>query len=623
MTMRRQCGAQPRRSKPAAHGHALMAAIFSTVLLWGCGGGGGPASYALGGTITGLTGTLVLQDNGHDDLSLSANGAFRFAARSAGGAAYDVTVRTQPAQQTCVVSNGSGSVGTSDVSDVSVTCSTNVLTVGGSVTGLVGTGLVLLDNGGDDLTIAGNGPFTFTSRFAAGSPYAVTVKASPSSPSQACTISGGSGTIGGADVTNVAVNCASGASGSLDPTFGNAGTLLLNAGTAQGVVVQGDGRIVIVASLWFANGNNSFVLTRFNVDGSLDASFGTGGQTLGNLGGLRPVDETIHALLAQADGKLIVAGTGTGLVNGSTSDDFALARYDANGNLDTTFGIGGKVFSTFGSNRSSSLWGLAIQTDGKLVAVGNTPGAQSGNDYNFAIARYLSDGSLDSSFGSGGTVVTDFGQLANDNGAESVAMQANGKIVVGGWNQLGGSSTDIAPALARYNADGSLDGSFGTGGRVSNASLIYDSGNFSTVLIQPDGKIVLARGADTGRVDFAMSRYNTDGSADTGFGIDGVVTTDFGRNDQDILRTALQQPDGKLLLGGYTQGPNGALLGLARYRADGSLDTAFGSGGLVVTDVAQSGGFCSAMAVGPNGKIVAVGSASSGPPLVALARYLP
>ena len=172
---------------------------------WSGGSATGSATYTVGGSVSGLSGTVVLQDNGGDNLSLSANGPFTFATALAGGTAYNVTVKTSPTGQTCTVSGGSGTIGSANVTNVVVSC-TNVstYTVGGSVSGLSGT-VVLQDNAGDDLSLLANGPFTFATPLVSGTAYRVTVKASPSG--QACTVSGGSGTIGSANVTNVVVSC--------------------------------------------------------------------------------------------------------------------------------------------------------------------------------------------------------------------------------------------------------------------------------------------------------------------------------------------------------------------------------------------------------------------------------
>ena len=169
----------------------------------------GTNTYTVGGTVSGLAGTVVLQNNGGNDRSLTANGSFAFSTPVMSGGAYAVTVKTHPSsptKQNCVVANGSGTVGTANVTNVSVTCTTSRFTVGGTVSGLVGTGLVLRNNGTNDTAINANGPFTFSTTIASNSPYAVTVLTEP--PNQTCQVTGGSGTVGAANVTSVGVTCA-------------------------------------------------------------------------------------------------------------------------------------------------------------------------------------------------------------------------------------------------------------------------------------------------------------------------------------------------------------------------------------------------------------------------------
>ena len=183
----------------------------------GSAGSGSGGSFSVGGSVSGLSGTVVLQDNGGDDLSVAASGPFTFATKVATGAPYSVAVKTNPSGQTCTVASGSGTMGSANVTSVAVSCATAAasFSVGGSVSGLSGT-VVLQDNGGDDLSVAASGPFTFATKVATGAGYAVTVKTNPSG--QACTVASGSGTMGSANVTSVAVTCAAstGSSGSDD-----------------------------------------------------------------------------------------------------------------------------------------------------------------------------------------------------------------------------------------------------------------------------------------------------------------------------------------------------------------------------------------------------------------------
>ena len=187
-------------------------------------------SYSVGGTVSGLSGTVVLQDNGGDNLTLSASGSFTFATTLGGGTAYSVTVKTYPAGQACTVANGSGTMGSANVTNVAVSCTTSpTFSVGGTVSGLSGT-VVLQDNGGDNLSVSASGSFTFATAVASGTPYSVTVKTSPAG--QACTVANGSGTMGSANVTNVAVSCTT------NPTFSVGGTVSGLSGT---VVLQDNG----------------------------------------------------------------------------------------------------------------------------------------------------------------------------------------------------------------------------------------------------------------------------------------------------------------------------------------------------------------------------------------------
>jgi hypothetical protein len=203
------------------------------------GDGGGqqqePGKVTIGGTIAGLSGAgLVLQNNGGDDLIVAANGSFTFATAVDAGSLYNVTVLTQPDSpaQLCSVANASGTAPATNVTSVSVSCSTGSFTVGGSVSGLAGSGLVLQNNGADDLEIASNGSFTFATEVASGGPFEVTVATQPINPSQTCTVADGSGTVGGGNVRTVKVSCATN-------TFTISGTVSGLAGS--GLVLQNNG----------------------------------------------------------------------------------------------------------------------------------------------------------------------------------------------------------------------------------------------------------------------------------------------------------------------------------------------------------------------------------------------
>jgi uncharacterized delta-60 repeat protein len=336
------------------------------------------------------------------------------------------------------------------------------------------------------------------------------------------------------------------ADGSLDTTFGTDGVVWTAPESATGgsVAVQADGKIVVVAG--------DFTLARYNSDGSFDTSFGTGGTTTAPEFGA-----FASSVLIQADGKIVAAG------EGSPGFGFSLARYDSNGNLDSSFGVGGTVMTSFGASVSLEAFSLVSQPDGKLVVAGS---AFSGGKYDFALARYNSDGSLDTTFGAGGEVTTDFASASN--AARSMTLQADGKIILAGMTD---GNTNFA--LARYNADGSLDTSFGTGGRVTTDLGGTFSETAKSVQIQSDGKIVVAGLSHGTFLDAAaLVRYNSDGSLDSSFGSGGKVLSPL----LDEADSLVIQPDGKFLLVG-TSGTT-VDLALARFNSDGSLDTSFGTG---------------------------------------------
>ena len=228
--------------------------------------GGDAADYTVGGTVSGLSGTVVLQDNGGDNLSVSANGSFTFATSLASGAAYAVTVQANPAGQTCTVSGGSGTLASANVTNVAVTCTNNStggsFSVGGTVSGLSGT-VVLQDNGGDNLSVNGNGSFTFATPVASGAAYAVTVLTNPSG--QTCTVANGSGTVASANVTNVAVSCTNNSTGgsfSVGGTVsGLSGTVVLQDNGGDNLSVSANGSFTFATSLASGAGYNVTVMT--------------------------------------------------------------------------------------------------------------------------------------------------------------------------------------------------------------------------------------------------------------------------------------------------------------------------------------------------------------------------
>jgi uncharacterized delta-60 repeat protein len=348
--------------------------------------------------------------------------------------------------------------------------------------------------------------------------------------------------------------------GTLDPSFGTGGIVTTSFGTGGArpfaLVVQADGKLV--AAGFAAIGTSDFALARYNPDGTLDSGFGTGGLVTTDFAATN--DQAV-GLIVQADGKLVAAGSTDVIPGGS---NFALARYNPNGTLDARFGTGGKVTTDFAGDVDVAN-ALAVQANGRLVVAGvsNTPGVANAD---FALVRYRSNGNLDRSFGRGGKVTTDVASI--NERALALAVQADGALVAAGvTGEAGSSQTGADFALVRYRSNGNLDQSFGTGGKVTTDFTGSSGGDQANALVvQADGKLVAAgfAGGPEG-TDFALARYNPDGSLDPSFGTAGRVTTDF-TGDVDIANALAVQADGKLVAAGFAN--PGAVVALARYLAE-------------------------------------------------------
>ena len=200
-----------------------------------------------------------------------------------------------------------------------------------------------------------------------------------------------------------------------------------------------------------ASQSGNFLVVRFNANGTLDTSFGTNGVVTEDLDAF---NDSFNSVVVQSDGKILAGGTSSD-PNNSSSGRFALARYNANGTPDTSFDGDGKAFTDFDGG-ASAINSLALQSDGKIVAGGNASGFVS----DFALARYNTDGTLDTGFGTNGRITTDFAGDADS--INSIVVQSDGKILAGGEAQ---SEDGIAGVLARYNINGTPDTSFGNAGQ--------------------------------------------------------------------------------------------------------------------------------------------------------------
>jgi len=360
-----------------------------------------------------------------------------------------------------------------------------------------------------------------------------------------------------------------------------------------------------------------FALSRYFSDGGLDPDFGAAGKVVTDFYGRR--DQSV-AVAVQRDGGIVAAGTSTDDV-GPTGKDFALARYQTNGSLDPSFGTGGRVVTDLGGGTDDAE-AMAIQRDGKIVVAGRSDAV--GLPLEIVVVRYLSNGNLDRSFGVGGRVFTPFPGLGGGLGGGdvgAVAIQRDGRILVGGaaHSPYGGSFM-----IARFLHNGRPDGTFGSGGTVVTDFGKTDPSYILALAIRRDGSIVAAGDvngvAHTG--DFALAFYRPNGSLDPSI---GTVVTDFG-GDDEAQGMALER-DKIVVSGISYSSPTDSEFALARYTASGDLDPTFGTGGKVETSfgAGTSAGDARVSVTLLNGKIIAAGtlvvSGTAGTGDFALAAY--
>ena len=352
--------------------------------------------------------------------------------------------------------------------------------------------------------------------------------------------------------------------GTIDSSFGQAGIVITPTYSTfiSDLAIQPDGKIISAGS--FQNsGYRDYAFARYNTDGTLDNTFGTDGIAIV---APSPNHDELNAIRIQPDGKIIAAGYEETIF---AKPGFCLVRLNSNGTLDASFGNGGIVTTSIDSN-SCRAKSVLVQNDGKILAAGTI--SNDAIQFRFLLTRYNPDGSLDISFGNDGIVIT-----FNDNAfCYGIAMQQDGKIIaIGELNEV---FNDDA-ILVRYNTDGTLDNSFG-----NNGILITDLGGHESifdVIVQNDGKILVSGTAGSvGDGDFLIMRYNSDGSFDNTFGSNGVVTYSYTTTSDDGIANITLQNDGKIIVTGNTSwfGIAGVFL---RYNSNGTMDSTFGTNGIV------------------------------------------
>ena len=355
--------------------------------------------------------------------------------------------------------------------------------------------------------------------------------------------------------------------------------------------------------------------------GELDTSFGVGGVV--------QTPFPVFAMAVQPDNRILVAGG-----HGSGPDglgNFRLARYNSDGTVDATFGTGGQVTTDFGPNSDDQVWTLIVQPDGKILAAGSVlaceaiPGTLLGRN-DFAVVRYNVDGSLDPGFGVGGVVVGDPVELAcasRQQRARALILQPDSKIVVTGIN----GDVDGVGFVARLNPDGTRDTSFGSSGLIITKSADTISPEWRTVGRQADGKLIL--GGQSSGVFFALARFDSDGKLDSTFGSGGIVQTSFGQGaigalNQGSIAALEIAADGRIMAVGrvleFLAGGPTERFALVRYTPDGSVDPSFGAAGIVTTDFTALVLDCGSGGMGPNAFATAVARQADGGLVVAGAR---
>ena len=405
--------------------------------------------------------------------------------------------------------------------------------------------------------------------------------------------------------------------GTLDNTFGKFGNVTSKIGNfnseAYAVGIQKNGSVEKIIAAGYSHGkfDNDFTILRLNPDGSFDHSFGpdNNGVVVTPIGSK---EDIAHSLVIQNDGKIVVAGNS---FNG-TDDDFAIVRYDSNGTLDSGFGINGIIISDIsGSHTNDVAYSLTIQPDGKIVAAGST-----NNSGDFAIARFQPSGFNDNTFGTNGKVITPIGQSYDI--ALSVAIQSDNKIVVGGYSNNG---TDNDFALVRYDDKGNLDGSFGNEGKVITPAEGHNE--FWSIGIQPiniNTEKILAAGfiSNGNNYDFALVRYNSDGKLDKTFGNSGtgLIIIPVSKEDNKAFAAAFQRIKNsgavtRIVIAGYSDIKSIDHFAAACFLPDGKFDDTFGVNGIVKTPVGTSTGYMYGLAMQPTTdageKIIAAGFSDS------------
>lgn len=539
------------------------------------------ASFVLGLTANGLsmTDSVVLQNNGGDDLTISGNGSFAFTTRVSGP--YAVTILTQPASAICTVANGSGTA-TANVSNVEVNC-TPTYALGGSVSGLPASASVTLQNGAESLTLSANEAFQFIGRVT--SAYAVTITSQPVGAS--CWVADGAGTAS-ADVLNVSILCSvgyliggtvSGLPWGEQVTLQNNGDesilvpfsgpfLFSTLSTTYSVSVSSQPLSVsctVTNGFGTANADVMNVTVTCEQSGVYDVSFNSSGwlsfpHSAGS-------DFWVDGVLNPDDSMVLVGQTQSGV-----NSNWVISKVTSAGTLDPTFGTAGHTVVSAGSGVEYPR-GVYRDSFGNYVVIGQLFGPTNPD---LAIARLMPSGGLDPMFGTGGITLHNAGQWEY---FEDVAQDALGRyVVVGRQSPTGTGPHDMI--IARMNGDGSLDTTFGTGGWLIVDNGGDESGN--SIVIDSATQDIIAVAATNN--DTLVVRYTSSGTPVSGFGTAGRLILDMsGAGRSEFVYRALMDGN-NILVAGRADGPTNSDLAVVKLTSTGALDSSFGIGGRLLID---------------------------------------
>jgi len=397
--------------------------------------------------------------------------------------------------------------------------------------------------------------------------------------------------------------------GSLDPTFGDAGKVIMNIGegfeNAADILQQEDGKLIVIGS--GTDGNTKIMVSRFNSDGTIDNTFGSEGKTLVAVS--PNINYGINGAF-QSDGKIVVgARCGDGFYN-----DFTCIRLTNSGILDSSFGVDG-IFIISLADKPEELTDIKVLDDDYIILAGYAGNTDVNED--FALVKLTPDGLLDTSFGVNGIVLHDV--TGKFDRIKAIAIKSDGKIL--GVGSVYDEVRIGISALVQFQANGLIDNTFGDGGLITATPGPYAS-VFNGVVINEDNTIVVAGSLDyDSQYDFLAAKFNEDGTVFSQFGEDGFFIQDYNGNSE-YAATMVKQPDGKFILGGSQGIWPESDFAIVRISNNGELDESFGNDGLITTDFFNGFDYAVGLTLQADGKLVAGGSASDGSDYqLALARY--